>query len=1362
MEKDRRSDAEENPPARSLSQALWHRAVKEQAPAGGISHMKRERGAGCRVTGGENRSGVMTPTGGKRMRFISVIICVCLAAVVLTMPVLAAGEEIDDEEWKLFNLINTYRTEKGVKPLVLSKELTAAASSWSQEMDRQDKMGHAPDWAARILKTGYPNTYLWENVAQSPDARATFELWKNSPKHNENMLNKSAVMVGIGRSDGYWTACFGGVQHGEVIRGPQSQLVVQFTWSPANPNSASCVAFSSTVTGGAPPYAYEWNFGDGKTSREQNPRTFWSAGNYTVTLKVKDSAGKTGTASRVISIDEALPTGWGYWYSPLQVSASFSTSPPTDPVAGFPVEFRPKLRFKVSREVTEDPCHKNIYTCNRTYLWDFGDGTPKSTLEYPKHTYAKPGNYTVNMTVKDDYPEFCGGVRCYIFSDETAVVAREIRVVEPGEGEIGGIIWSDTNRNGLRDPGERGIPNMRVMLRCHSPEPASASPTPTPATGWVRMSVTTTGADGRYRFTNVFAPGVYYVRFEEPDRMMYTRNDVGNDDTIDSDAGQVLGQTPLFTLKPGESQLTWDAGMVSRPGANLAGNRSTLASWMNLTGNSSIGGTAWEDMNDNGIQDAGESALLDANMSVALWMMPGGVVDEMALTNGTYEFAGLPPGEYRVQFGPPGVHTFTAENQGADDTVDSDVQTAGNFTGFTELITLGENERQLDWDAGVIPPLRVVEHIPLTNRTGTSSIGDFVWDDVNTNGIQDDGEPGMPDVHVELVRMVSKYEFERANTTTDADGRYLFENLTNGTYFVQFTPPEGVNVTQHDAGGDDARDSDIYPLSGTSVWTTPPITLAENESQLDWDAGMIPALRVVEHIPLTNRTGTSSIGDFVWDDVNTNGIQDDGEPGMPDVHVELVRMVSKYEFERANTTTDADGRYLFENLTNGTYFVQFTLPEGANVTELDAGDDDARDSDIYPLSGTSVWTTPPITLAENESQLDWDAGLTGWTGKAGAVGTSTISGLVWNDTNRNGIQDDGEPGLQYVILCLFDESNRGIWNLTTDENGRYSFTNLSAGNYSIFVNLRKGYNYTQANQGTDDATDSDVDPATGRMGSITLAENESQLDWDAGFTRVMAGQKTTDKIIIAKYTNGEGADEPPGPLIEVGDPVTWTYEVTNPGKAPLVNVQVEDDKLGPVTGPSTGDADGDNELDPGETWTYTVEGTAEYTAEMPDGVYVNNATVTAEDADGNTTTAKDTSHYTGAFAPVSPSECPVGFTWDPPAPLAGDVVTFTGTPTAEVNFTDWAWDFGDEATGGGQEATHMYAEPGTYTVTLRVTFEGGTSCSAREEIVVAPAADNASAGEEVETPTEVITEEPTEEATERPTEEVTPGEGEIL
>ena len=27
----------------------------------------------------------------------------------------------------------------------------------------------------------------------------------------------------------------------------------------------------------------------------------------------------------------------------------------------------------------------------------------------------------------------------------------------------------------------------------------------------------------------------------------------------------------------------------------------------------------------------------------------------------------------------------------------------------------------------------------------------------------------------------------------------------------------------------------------------------------------------------------------------------------------------------------------------------------------------------------------------------------------------------------------------------------------------------------------------------------------------------------------MAGQKTTDKIIIAKYTNGEGADEPPGP-----------------------------------------------------------------------------------------------------------------------------------------------------------------------------------------------------------------------------------------
>jgi hypothetical protein len=53
-------------------------------------------------------------------------------------------------------------------------------------------------------------------------------------------------------------------------------------------------------------------------------------------------------------------------------------------------------------------------------------------------------------------------------------------------------------------------------------------------------------------------------------------------------------------------------------------------------------------------------------------------------------------------------------------------------------------------------------------------------------------------------------------------------------------------------------------------------------------------------------------------------------------------------------------------------------------------------------------------------------------------------------------------------------------------------------------------------------------------------------------------------IELEKLTNGFDADEPPGPSVPVGDPVVWTYEVFNTGDVELLEVIVEDDRLGPV------------------------------------------------------------------------------------------------------------------------------------------------------------------------------------------------------
>jgi hypothetical protein len=115
---------------------------------------------------------------------------------------------------------------------------------------------------------------------------------------------------------------------------------------------------------------------------------------------------------------------------------------------------------------------------------------------------------------------------------------------------------------------------------------------------------------------------------------------------------------------------------------------------------------------------------------------------------------------------------------------------------------------------------------------------------------------------------------------------------------------------------------------------------------------------------------------------------------------------------------------------------------------------------------------------------------------------------------------------------------------------------------------------------------------------------------------------TPTGIQIEKSTNGVDADDAPGPLLAVGSPVTWTYVVTNRGNTPLSSVTVTDDQGVTIAGPA-GDANNNGELDPGETWTYTANGTAEVDQ------YRNLGTAVAIDALGQTVSDSDLSHYFG-------------------------------------------------------------------------------------------------------------------------------------
>ncbi|WP_424972651.1 SdrD B-like domain-containing protein [Dinoroseobacter sp. S76] len=621
----------------------------------------------------------------------------------------------------------------------------------------------------------------------------------------------------------------------------------------------------------------------------------------------------------------------------------------------------------------------------------------------------------------------------------TDVASMEINLVgsgavddlcwKPGDppvelGSLAGRYFCDENDNDI-DDGEPGIAGATVELL--------------DAAGNV-IGTTTTNANGDYLFEGLEA-GTYAVRFApDADGKTFVAQDQGGDDAVDSDVDPNTGETGPIMLAAGENKTDVDAG-VEDPGT------------------AALKGRYFCDENDNDVDDAEPGV---SGVTVTLFTAAGVfVADTVTAADGSYEFLGLDAGDYKVVFdADPTGKTFVAQDQGNDDTVDSDVDPN---TGETGVISVAIGEVVEDVDAGVEDP-------------GTASLGGRYFCDENDNDI-DDSEPAVAGVEVFLLDAAGNVVDSQF---TDSNGDYLFTGLEAGTYSVRFAAePTGKTFVAPNEGNDDTVDSDVDPNTGE----TGPIQVNIGDAIRDVDAGV-------------EDPGTASVGDTVWFDANGNGLLDGGEAGVSGVSVTLTGagadgVLGTADDTTATDVTDGNGNYLFDGLDAGTYKVTFDASTTGGLvftTEGAAADDvGADDSDADQATGM----TEAFELSIGEAELDIDAGLVD-------PGTASLGGRYFCDENDNDI-DDSEPAVAGVEVFLLDAAGNVVDSQFTDSNGDYLFTGLEAGTYSVRFDAEPtGKTFVAPNEGNDDTVDSDVDPNTGETGPIQVNIGDAIRDVDAG------------------------------------------------------------------------------------------------------------------------------------------------------------------------------------------------------------------------------------------------------------------------
>jgi serine-aspartate repeat-containing protein C/D/E len=458
---------------------------------------------------------------------------------------------------------------------------------------------------------------------------------------------------------------------------------------------------------------------------------------------------------------------------------------------------------------------------------------------------------------------------------------------------------------------------------------------------------------------------------------------------------------------------------------------------------SSLRGFVYSDLNRDGLRDTSEPGI--AGVTIRLvpinTISPQSTLTVTTSSDGSYSFTGLAPGSYEViEVNQPVGYTDGQDTAGTIN--GSKVGVADNPGDAIRQIALPGGVVGLDYNFGEWPVGSIAGRVHL-NAPGQKCDSTF-----------DNQDTPLPGVEIILQNAQGGVVTQ---TITDAQGRYRFGDVPVGQYTIVERTPAGLLEGAAWPG----KIGSITVGQSDGPNTIRSLILSPGADALEYN--------FCEAAPAT-------LSGFVYVDTSNDGIKASSEAPIANTEITLLDSAGVIVMK---TRTDAEGGYRFEGLVPGTYTIVQSQPDGYF---------DGIDT-VGKINGQTIGR---LDGNDRIAAITLEQGLRGMDYNFGELLPATLSGRVHVDEDGDCIYDPNEQTLAGVRIQLLDANGIEVASTTTNDQGKYSFTNLKPGQYTVIESQPEGWFEGDATVGSAGGQKE----STNRIGRIILDSGEIAINYD--------------------------------------------------------------------------------------------------------------------------------------------------------------------------------------------------------------------------------------------------------------------------